>query len=153
MVEIPLQYNEIIFLKGNTGTVGVAKFAKNGQIFIGTPDTDEIVMFLEKEDIIAVSSLKNSSYSENWIKSLIFLLRDVGAPLVVLPSDHPTSKRLPLVASCGEKIRLNCNITPGTHPEQDILCACDELSGLEIKAIKGGLNIKGHLKEFKIEKF
>jgi hypothetical protein len=57
------------------------------------------------------------------------------------------------VASCGEKIRLNCNITPGTHPEQDILCACDELSGLEIKAIKGGLNIKGHLKEFKIEKF
>lgn len=153
MVEIPLQYNEIIFLKGNTGTVGVAKFAKNGQIFIGTPDTDEIVMFLEKEDIIAVSSLKNSSYSENGIKSLIFLLRDVGAPLVVLPSDHPTSKRLPLVASCGEKIRLNCNITPGTHPEQDILCACDELSGLEIKAIKGGLNIKGHLKEFKIEKF
>lgn len=153
MVEIPLQYNEIIFLKGNTGTVGVAKFAKNGQIFIGTPDTDEIVMFLEKEDIIAVSSLKNSSYSENGIKSLIFLLRDVGAPLVVLPSDHPTSKRLPLVASCGEKIRLNCNITPGTHPEQDILCACDELSGLEIKAIKGGLDIKGHLKEFKIEKF
>lgn len=153
MVEIPLQYNEIIFLKGNTGTVGVAKFAKNGQIFIGTPDTDEIVMFLEKEDIIAVSSLKNSSYSEDGIKSLIFLLRDVGAPLVVLPSDHPTSKRLPLVASCGEKIRLNCNITPGTHPEQDILCACDELSGLEIKAIKGGLDIKGHLKEFKIEKF
>ena len=153
MVEIPLQYNEIIFLKGNTGTVGVAKFAKNGQIFIGTPDKDEIVMFLGQEDIIAVSSLTDSPYSEDGIKSLIFLLRDIGAPLVVLPSDHPTSKRLPLVASCGEKIHLNCNITPGTHPEQDILCACDELSGLEIKAIEGGLDIKGHLKKFKIEKF
>ena len=151
--EIPLQPDEIIFLKGNTGTVGVVKFAKNGHIFIGTPDKEEIVMFLEKEDIIAVSALNSGFLSEDGIKSLIFLLRDLGAPLVVLPSDHPTSKRLPLVASCGEKIRLNCNITPGTHPEQDILCACDELSGLEIKAIKGGLDIKGHLKEFKIEKF
>ncbi|MDO5835551.1 MAG: hypothetical protein Q4P17_03510 [Methanobacterium sp.] len=152
MVNIPLQYNEIIFLKGNTGTVGVAKFAKNGQIFIGTPDKDEIVMFLESKDIIAVSSLKDSLYSEEGIKSLIFLLRDVGAPLVVLPSDHPTSKRLPMVASCGENIRLDCNITPGTHPEQDILCACDDLSGVEIKAVKGGLEINGNLNEFKIEK-
>ena len=153
MVEIPLLHNEIIFFKGNTGTVGVAKFAKNGHIFIGTPDKDEIVMFLEQEDIIAVSSLKDSPYSEDGIKSLIFLLRDLGAPLVVLPPDHPTSKRLPMVASCGEKIRLDCSITPGTHPEQDVLCACDDLSGVEIKAIKGGLDIKGHLKEFKIEKF
>ncbi len=153
MVEIPLQYNEIIFLKGNTGTVGVAKFAKNGQIFIGTPDKDEIVMFLEEEDIIAVSSLNDGPYSEDGIKSLIFLLRDVGTPLVVLPSDHPTSKRLPMVASCGEKVRLDCNITPGTHPEQEILCTCDDLSGVEIKAIKNGLEINGPLKEFKVEKF
>jgi hypothetical protein len=131
----------------------VAKFAKNGQIFIGTPDKDEIVMFLEEEDIIAVSSLNDGPYSEDGIKSLIFLLRDVGTPLVVLPSDHPTSKRLPMVASCGEKVRLDCNITPGTHPEQEILCTCDDLSGVEIKAIKNGLEINGPLKEFKVEKF
>lgn len=151
--EIPLQVDEIIFLKGDTGTVGIAKFAKNGHIFIGTPDKEEIVMFLEKEDIIAVSALNSGSFSEDGIKSLIFLLRDLGAPLVVLPSDHPTSKRLPLVASCGEKIRLDCNITPGTHPEQDILCACDDLSGVEIEGVKGGLKVKGPLKEFKVEKF
>ncbi|MBI4813295.1 MAG: hypothetical protein HY802_02870 [Methanobacterium sp.] len=151
--KIPLQVDEIIFLKGNTGTVGVAKFAKNGHIFIGTPDKEEIVMFLEKEDLIAVSAIKSGSFSEDGIKSLIFLLRDVGAPLVVLPPDHPTSKRLPMVASCGERVRLDCNITPGTHPEQDILCACDDLSGVEIKGVKGGLEIKGPLKEFKVEKF
>ncbi len=153
MVKIPLQYNEIIFLKGKSGTVGVAKFAKNGQIFIGTPDEDEIVIFLESKDIIAVSSLKDSPHSEDGIKSLIFLLRDVETPLVVLPSDHPTSKRLPMVASCGETVRLDCNITPGTHPEQDILCAGNDLSGVEIKAIEGGLEINGYLNEFKIEKF
>ena len=151
--KIPLQPDEIVFLKGNTGTVGVVKFAKNGHIFIGTPDKEEIVMFLEPDDIIAVSALNSGSSSEDGIKSLIFLLKDVGAPLVVLPSDHPTSKRLPMVASCGEKVRLDCNITPGTHPEQDILCACDDLSGVEIKGVKGGLIVKGHLNEFKIEKF
>jgi len=151
--KIPLQPDEIVFLKGNTGTVGIVKFAKNGHIFIGTPDKEEIVMFLEKEDLIAVSAIKSGSFSEDGIKSLIFLLRDVGAPLVVLPSDHPTSKRLPMVASCGERVRLDCNITPGTHPEQDILCACDDLSGVEIKGVKGGLEIKGPLKEFKVEKF
>ena len=151
--EISLQPDEIIFLKGDTGTVGVVKFAKNGHIFIGTPDKEEIVMFLEKDDIIAVSALNSGSFSEDGIKSLIFLLRDLGAPLVVLPSDHPTSKRLPLVASCGERVRLDCKINPGTHPEQDILCACDDLSGVEIEGVEGGLKIKGPLKEFKVEKF
>lgn len=151
--KIPLQYDEIIFLKGNTGTVGVAKFGKNGHIFIGTPDKEEIVMFLEQDDIIAVSALNSDPQSEDGIKSLIFLLREMGAPLVVLPSDHPTSQRLTMVASCGENVRLDCEITPGTHPEQDILCTCDDLSGVEIKAVKGGLEINGPLKEFKVEKF
>ena len=89
---------------------GVAKFAKNGHIFIGTPDKEEIVIFLEKKDIIAVSSFNSGPVAENGIRSLIFLLRELGSPLVVLPENHPTSQRLPLVASCGEKVRLDCNI-------------------------------------------
>lgn len=100
--KIPLQDDEIIFLKGKSGIVGVAKFAKNGHIFIGTPDKEEVVIFLEKKDIIAVSSLKSDPLAEKGIKSLIFLLRDLGAPLVVLPENHPTSRRLPMVASCGK---------------------------------------------------
>ncbi|BDZ70676.1 hypothetical protein [Methanobacterium petrolearium] len=151
--KIILENNEIIFLKGKSGTVGVVKFAKNGQIFIGTPDKEEVVMFLEKDDIIAVSALNSGPLTEEGIKSLIFLLRDMGTPLVVLPKDHPTSKRLPMVASCGETIRLDCNITPGTHPEQNILCACEDLSGILMKATAGGVEIHGSLKDFKIEKF
>ena len=138
-------------MKGKSGTVGVAKFAKNGHIFIGTPDKEEIVIFLEK-DIIAVSSFNSGPVAENGIRSLIFLLRELGSPLVVLPENHPTSQRLPLVASCGEKVRLDCNITPGTHPEQNILCACDDLSGVEIKASNEGIQINGSFKNFKIDK-
>lgn len=151
--KIPLQYDEIIFLKGNPGIVGVAKFGKNGQIFIGTPNKEEIVMFLEPEDIIAVSSIKPGPLTKDGIKSLIFLLRDLGAPLVVLPHEHPTSKRLPMVASCGENVRLDCNITPGTHPEQNILCACEDLSGIIINAVNSGIEIHGPLKDFEIDKF
>ncbi len=151
--KIPLQDDEIIFLKGKTGIVGVAKFAKNGHIFIGTPEREEVVIFLEKKDIIAVSSLHSNPLVEKGIRSLIFLLRDLGAPLVVLPENHPTSQRLPMVASCGENIRLDCNITPGTHPEQDVLCACNDLSGIQIKASDEGIELHGNLKNFKVEKF
>lgn len=150
--KITISNDEILFLKGQSGTVGIAKFAKEGHIFIGTPDKEEIAMFLEPKDIVAVSAINSSPVIEQGIKSLIFLLRDVGAPLVVLPPNHPTSNRLPMVASCGEKINLDCTITPGTHPEQDILCACEELSGIEIKGTDDGIEINGPLKDFKIEK-
>lgn len=151
--EIPLQHDEIVFLKGKSGTVGVAKFGRTGHIFIGTPDKEEIVLFLEPKDLIAVSAINSNALAEKGIRSLIFLLRDMGAPLVVLPEDHPTSKRLPMVASCGENVRLDCKITPGTHPEQDILCSCDDLSGIEITALENGIKIQGPLSDFKIEKF
>lgn len=151
--KIPLQDDEIIFLNGISGIVGVAKFAKNGHIFIGTPDKEEVVVFLEKKDIIAVSSLNSDPLTKKGIKSLIFLLRDLGTPLVVLPGNHPTSQRLPMVASCGENVRLDCNITPGTHPEQDILCVCNDLSGVEIKASNDGIELYGPPINFKVEKF
>jgi hypothetical protein len=151
--KISLNPDEVLFLKGKTGEVGMTKFGKNGIIFIGTPEKDEIALFLEPEDLIAVSAIKTNEKVEKGIKSLIFLLRDQGSPLIVLPPDHPTSNRLPMVASCGNVIRLDCNISPGTHPEQDILCASDDLSGLEIRSTTGGVEIKGPLKEFKVEKF
>jgi hypothetical protein len=151
--KIALNPDEVLFLKGETGEVGVTKFGKNGTIFIGTPEKDEIALFLEPEDLVAVSAIKNNEKVERGIKSLIFLLRDQGSPLIVLPPDHPTSNRLSMVASCGDLIRLDCNITPGTHPEQDILCASDDLSGLEIRSTKGGVELKGNLKEFTVEKF
>lgn len=150
---IKLKPDEILFLKGNTGTVGIVKLTDKKMIFLGTPDNDEIVQFLEAGDLIAVSAFGTGQKFEKGIKSLIYLTRDMDSPIIVLPKNHPSSKRLKMVISVGENIRLDCNIIPGTHPEQDILCSCDSLTGLEIIKSENGVNIEGNLKDFEIKKF
>lgn len=144
--------DEILFLIGEKGMLGLVKTGVPSKIFVATPNKEEIIIFLEEDDLIAVSAFDVGDKMEKGIRSLIFLVREMQSPLVVLPEKHPTSQRLPLVTSCGRSIRLDCNITPGTHPEQDILCACDDLSGLEITAIKDGVLITGKLKKFKVDK-
>jgi len=62
---------------------------------------------------------------------------------VVLPKGHPGSKRLRYVVSAGESIRLSCSIERGTHPEQDVLCAAGEFTGLTLQAVNGGVVMEG----------
>jgi len=149
--KIDLEPTEILFLIGDTGTVGIVKVATEKMLFIGTPEKEEIVLYLEKDDIIAISSFGNGKKYEKAIKSMVYITREMESPIIVLPKDHPSSKRLKMVLSVGESIRLDCNITPGTHPEQDILCSCDSLSGLKINKTEKGVNIIGKLVEYKIE--
>ncbi len=92
-----------------------------------------MLFFLGKDDLIAVSTFNAGLKEENGIKSMIYLLKEFSSPIIVLPENHPTSKRLKMVVACGDHIRLDCNVQAGTHPEQDILCACKDLSGLDIK--------------------
>lgn len=145
--------DQILFLIGNSGELGIVKAAEKKQIFIGMPDKEEIVVFLEPEDLIVVSAFCNGEKAEKGIKSLLYLLRELNFPITVLPENHPTSSRLPMVVATGDHIRLNCNIVPGTHPEQDILCACEDLSDTEITATKEGIDIEGVVRKFKIENF
>lgn len=149
---IELSPDEVLFLIGSSGELGIAKAAQDLQIFIGTPEGEEIVLFLEAEDLIAVSAFMVGESVEKGIRSMIYLIREIGSPIVVLPENHPTSKRLQMVVSCGDTIRLDCNIRPGTHPEQNILCACEDLSGTEISAVGDGVGIQGNVSNFKIEK-
>ncbi len=144
--------DEIIFIIGKSGVIGIAKAGSRNQIIIGTPDKDEIVIFLEKDDLIVVSGFIKGNLMEKGIKSLIYLIRELGSPLIVLPPDHPTSKHLPLVVAVGQLIHLDCNITPGTHPEQDILCAGEDLSGMIISSTAKGVEIDGAFEEIKKEK-
>jgi hypothetical protein len=148
---VRLNPDEILFLKGSSGELGIVKAAKDTQIFIGTPEGDEVVQFLQAEDLIAVSAFSVGKKVEKGIRCMIHLLRELSSPIVVLPENHPTSKRLKMVVSCGDSIRLDCSIQPGTHPEQDILCACEDLSGVEIIAHNGGVEISGKL-DFQVEK-
>lgn len=150
---VRLNPDEILFLLGDSGELGVVKAAENRELFMGTPEMEEIVLFLQPDDIIVVSAFNTGDEVERGIRSMIYLLREFASPLIILPKNHPTSKRLKMVVSCGESVKLNCGIQPGTHPEQDILCSCEELSGLDISTIKNGVEITGNIPNFKIEKF
>ena len=66
---------------------------------------------------------------------------------------HPSTKRLETDLSVGARVCLNCNITPGTHPEQDVLCSCDSLSGLEIDKTETGIKLNKEFDNYTIEKF
>ncbi|WP_243685239.1 hypothetical protein [Methanosarcina barkeri] len=70
------------------------------------------------------------------------MIREIRSPLIVLPKNHPASPRLPIVVSVGHKTVLSCNITPGTHPNQDVLCGSNEFNGLEITGILDGVHIE-----------
>ena len=150
---IRITSEDVLFLIGESGELGIVKAGEKKQIFIGTPDKEEIVVFLEPEDIIAVSAFENGKKAEKGIRSMLYLLRELNFPITVLPENHPTSSRLPMVVATGDHINLSCNIVPGTHPEQDILCACDDLSDTQITASKDGVEVEGSVKKFKIEKF
>jgi hypothetical protein len=102
--------------------------------------------------LIAVSTFEVGEKAEKGIKSMIYLLKEFSSPIIVLPENHPTSKRLKMVVACGDHIRLDCNVQAGTHPEQDILCACQDLSGLSIHAVRDGVEIDGNITAFKVEK-
>lgn len=150
-MKIDFNYDEILFIEGESGTVGIVKVAHdNKMLFIATQDNEEIVQFLEKDDLIAVSNFKKDKRA---IRSQAYLTREEDSPIVILNKDHPSTKRLSQVLSVGGKVNLNCNITPGTHPEQDILCSCDSLSGLSIKKTRTGVELNKNYDKYCIERF
>lgn len=149
LLKIDLKDDEILFLESPTGIIGIVKVAKENKIqFIATKD-EEIVQALDKDDIIAVSSLKGNKQS---IRSLAYLTREEDSPLVILDKNHPSTKRLSTVVSVGDRVDLNCNITPGTHPEQTVLCSTHELHDIEIKKTETGIELNRDA-PYTIEKF
>ncbi len=134
----PLNTDEMLLLRGKEGTIGVVKVGENNQFFLET-DKEEIILALEPEDLLIASGFGTDEKTVNGLKCVLYMIREVGSPFIVLPKNHPASKRLKIVVSAGSKTRISCSITPGTHPEQDILCGCDEFDGVEISGVKGGV--------------
>lgn len=138
---IPLSDNEMLLLKGKDGTIGIVKVGENNQFFLET-EKEEIILALEPDDLLVASGFGTDNKTINGLKCVFYMIREVGSPFIVLPKNHPASKRLKIVVSAGSRVRLSCNITPGTHPEQDILCGTDEFDGIEINGVKGGVDFK-----------
>ena len=179
MRKIPLGADEILFVKGKAGVLAIAKVGTQREFLVETPEK-EIFLFASPEDLIVASGFYaslnasdgKSSSSENGgnsgesevkkreaenallrgLKCVIFMLRELNSPLIVLPKGHPATKRLRTVVSVGKRIVLSCEITPGTHPEQHLLCSPSELNSVEILAYKGGVLFKGLSDAVSLEK-
>ena len=135
---IPLTNNEMLLLRGQEGTLGIVKVGEKNQFFLET-EIDEILLSLDPDDLLVASGFGTDKITLNGLKCVLYMIREVGSPFIVLPKNHPASKRLKIVVSAGGRTRVSCSITPGTHPEQDILCGADEFDGIEIKGVKGGV--------------
>lgn len=138
---IPLNYDEMLMLRGKEGTLGMVKAGDHTQYFIET-EKEEILLALDPEDVLVASGFGTDEKTLNGIKCVLYMIREVGSPFIVLPKNHPASNRLKSWSQPG-KIRLSCSITPGTHPEQDILCTTGEFHGLEVKGVSGGVELNG----------
>lgn len=139
---ISLDYDEMLLLRGKKGMLGMVKAGDHTQYFLET-GTEEILLALDPEDLLVASGFGTDEKIVKGMKCVLYMIRDVGSPFIVLPKNHPASRRLKVVVSAGPRTRISCNIIPGTHPEQDILCGADEFDGLEVKGVKGGVELNG----------
>lgn len=136
----PLNENEMLLLRGKKGTLGIVK-AGSRQFLLET-EKEEIILALSPDDLLVASGFGTDKTIVNGLKCVLYMIREVGSPFIVLPKKHPASKRLKIVVSAGDRTRISCKIIPGTHPEQDILCGSDEFDGVEISGVKGGVEFK-----------
>lgn len=152
-MRISLQEDEIAYLCGRSCTIAIAKTL--GKYFYLETEAEEIILCTEPDDLMAASSFGVGERIRRGLRCTLFLLRELEAPLIVLPKGHPASPRLKVVVSIGPLTRLSCQIQPGTHPEQDVLCAGEEFHGLEVLALPGGARVEGlgeEMVEIKVEK-
>ena len=96
---------------------------------------EEYSQWIEIGDLIVVSAPEGGELMQAW--HLCELIRSYHVPVVALPKGHPGSSRLKMVVSAGEHVELNCGIVRGTHPEQHLICASSELSGIQLARLDG----------------
>jgi hypothetical protein len=139
---IPLKSTELLLVHGQTGTVAIVKVGTQRPFFVDTPDR-EFVLGLGPEALLVASGFGTDDRIRNGLRCVLYMIREVNSPLIVLPKNHPASARLKIVVSAGKRIVLSCTITPGTHPEQHLLCGMPEFEGAEILGVDGGVELKG----------
>ena len=140
-MHILFKEDEIAYLAGHSCTLAIAK--TKGNFFYLETQLEEVVLFTEPEDLMVASFSGVGEKAMRGLCCTIYQLRELCAPLIVLPKGHPASPRLKTVVSIGQRTRLSCKIQPGTHPEQDVLCASVEFHDMEVLARPGGAEIVG----------
>jgi hypothetical protein len=103
--------DEVLLIKGRQSFLLVAKVKNRFGLCIETTH-DEYVQGVEYGDLVVVSAPEDGAIEPALM--LIELVRSFHVPLLVLPKDHPGSKRISYVVSVGPEIFTSCSIQRGT---------------------------------------
>ena len=130
--------DELLLIRGEKSFLLIA-LVKNGFGLCIETSHDEYCQGVDSGDLIVVSAPEDGAIEPAMM--LIDLVRNYHLPLLVLPKDHPGSRRISYVVSVGPEIFTSCSIQRGTHPEQHLICSSDELAGITLKRSEHGVNI------------
>ena len=100
---------------------------------------DEYCQSVDEGDLVVVSAPEGGDVEPALM--LMDLVRTFHVPLLVLPKDHPGSRRISYVVSVGPEILTSCSVKRGTHPEQHLICSSDELTNITFKRSRYGVEI------------
>jgi hypothetical protein len=122
--------DELLFIAGKYSFLLVSRVKDRFGLYIETSH-DEYCQGVDPGDLIVVSAPEGGDVEPALM--LMDLVRTFHVPLLVLPKDHPGSRRISYVVSVGPEILTSCSIRRGTHPEQNLICSSDELAGITMK--------------------
>jgi len=134
---VPL-HDELLQIDGTHSFLLAAKAGSLFALRIETPEK-EYCQTIEPDDLVVVSAPEGGALEPAIM--LAEFVRTYHMPLIVLAKDHPGSKRFSYLVSVGPVITTSCSIRRGTHPEQHLVCSSDELAGLIMRGIPGGMEI------------
>jgi len=128
--------DQLLLIRGGPSFVLAGQIGSCFPLCIETFE-EEYCQTLEPYHLAAVSAPEGGALQAAWM--LLELVRKHRIPLMVMPGNHPGSRRLRYVVSAGEEILLSCNIARGTHPQQHMLCSSPELGGTRIHGTPYGI--------------
>ena len=130
--------NELLIIRGKESFLIVGTVKSGFGLCIETSH-DEYCQRVDDGDLVVVSGPEGGAIEPALM--LMDLVRTFHVPLLVLPKDHPGSRRISYVVSVGPEILTSCSIKRGTHPEQHLICSSDELTGITLKRSRYGVEI------------
>ena len=130
--------DEMLLISGKHSFLLVAKVRSTFGLCIETSD-DEYIQGVEAGDLVVVSAPEGGAVEPALM--LIDLVRTFHIPLLVLPKNHPGSRRISYVVSAGPEIFTSCSIQRGTHPDQHLVCSSGELAGISLKTSENGVDV------------
>ena len=135
----PLE-DDLLLIRGDHSFLLVAKVLDQFGLCLVT-STEEYCQGIERGDLVVISAPEGGSVTPALM--LAELVRTFHIPLLVMPKDHPGTRRISCVVSVAPEIYTSCTIRRGTHPEQHLICSSEELAGITVKGTDGGLNLSG----------